>query len=75
MALTYHELTNLSFEELIRLYDEAAQYYPAEDLNYYTEEIARRRSEKSEKLMLTYTKWITIMTGVMLLCTIINVFF
>jgi hypothetical protein len=74
MALTYHELTNLSFEELIQRYDKTAQQTSI-GLNYYTEEIARRRSEKSEKLMLTYTKWITIMTGVMLLCTIINVFF
>lgn len=69
--MDYKTLTELSDEELINQYDKTAAHTSV-GLNYYTEEIARRRNEKSNKLMIRYTKWITIMTVVMLLCTIGN---
>jgi hypothetical protein len=70
--MPYEKLIKLPDDELFRLYDEQATHTQV-GLNYYTEEIARRRSEKSNDLMICLTKWITIMTGVMLLSTIVNV--
>lgn len=72
MSMYYKTLTELSNEELIRQYDKIAES-TCIGLNYYTEEIARRRNEKSNKLMIRLTSWITIMTAIMLLSTIINV--
>lgn len=70
--MKYLDLQNLTDEELIKKYDDVAESTQI-GLNYYTEELARRRNEKSNKLMLNYTRWIVIMTAVMLLCTIVNV--
>ncbi|WP_312702236.1 hypothetical protein [Sedimentibacter sp.] len=72
MSMNYKTLTELSDEELIHQYDKIAES-TCVGLNYYTEEIARRRNEKSNKLMIHLTLWITIMTAVMLLSTIINI--
>ena len=70
--MSYKELTQLTDEELIRQYDKQANSTSV-GLNYYTEEIARRRNEKSNKLMVNLTIAITVMTAVMLVSTIINV--
>jgi len=70
--MNYKTLTELSDEELIHQYDKIAES-TCVGLNYYTEEIARRRNEKSNKLMIHLSLWITIMTAVMLLSTIINI--
>ena len=72
MSMKYDELLKLSDDELIKQYDATAAHTSV-GLNYYTEEIARRRTEKSDKLMVRLTTWITIMTGIMLLSTIANV--
>lgn len=72
MSMSYKELTQLTDEELIRQYDKQAGSTSV-GLNYYTEEIARRRNEKSNKLMVNLTIAITVMTAVMLVSTIINV--
>ena len=72
MSMKYNDLVNLTDEELIKQYDKAAEHTSV-GLNYYTEEIARRRTEKSDDLMIKLTKWITIMTAIMLLSTIANV--
>lgn len=72
MSMSYKELTQLSDEELIEQYDKQASSTSV-GLNYYTEEIARRRNEKSNKLMVNLTVAITVMTAVMLISTIINV--
>ena len=72
MSMDYKTLTELSDEELIKMYDEQARY-TNEGLNYYTEEIARRRNEKTNKLMIKHTRRITIMTAIMLLFTLVNV--
>lgn len=72
MSMKYGELAKLSDQELISQYDKQAEHTSV-GLNYYTEEISRRRNEKSNALMLRLTKWITIMTAVMLLSTIVNV--
>ena len=72
MSMSYKELTQLSDKELIEQYDKQASS-TCVGLNYYTEEIARRRNEKSNKLMVNLTIAITVMTAVMLISTIINV--
>ena len=72
MSMNYKTLTELSDEDLISQYDKIAES-TCVGLNYYTEEISRRRNEKSNKLMIRFTLWITIMTAIMLLSTIINV--
>ncbi|MEG0914047.1 MAG: hypothetical protein RSG53_10640 [Oscillospiraceae bacterium] len=72
MSMSYKELTQLTDEDLIRQYDKQANSTSV-GLNYYTEEIARRRNEKSNKLMVNLTIAITVMTAVMLVSTIINV--
>lgn len=72
MSMSYKELTQLTDEELIIQYDKKASSTSV-GLNYYTEEIARRRNEKSNKLMVNLTIAITVMTAVMLVSTIINV--
>ena len=70
--MKYNDLSKITDEELIELYDKTAKN-TAVGLGYYTEELARRRTEKSDKLMLRCTVWIAIMTAVMLLSTIANV--
>ena len=72
MSMNYKTLTELPDDELISQYDKIAESTSV-GLNYYTEEIARRRNEKSNKLMIRLTLWITIMTAVMLLSTIVNI--
>ena len=72
MSMNYKALTELSDDELIRQYDKIAKS-TCVGLNFYTEEIARRRNEKSNQLMIRLTQWITGMTAIMLLSTIVNV--
>ena len=72
MSKKYHELMSLTDEELIKLYDAVANNTIV-GLSYYIEELARRRTEKSNKLMAKLTIWIAILTAVMLLSTIANV--
>ncbi|QOX62235.1 hypothetical protein FRZ06_02125 [Anoxybacterium hadale] len=72
MSMNYKALTELPNDELIRQYDKIAES-TCVGSNYYTEEIARRRNEKSNKLMIRLTIWITIMTAIMLLSTIVNI--
>ena len=78
MAMKYKTLTEMPFDELIRQYDEAAGHTSV-GLNYYTEEIARRRTDESNRIMIDtnksmvrMTRWITIMTAIMLLSTIVS---
>lgn len=71
MSYKYNELVNLSDEELIQKYDDKASYTSV-GINYYMEEIQRRRTEKSNRLMVKLTKWITIMTLIMLISTVVN---
>ena len=43
------------------------------NFNYYFNEYVRRGQDRQAQAMLDYTKWITIMTGVVTLATIVNV--
>jgi hypothetical protein len=70
--MKYHDLAKITDEELIELYDEVAKHTVV-GISYYMEEIMRRRADKSDKLMLKYTKWITLMTAVIFILTVVNV--
>lgn len=72
MSLSYEKLTTLSDAELIERYNEHAQHTIV-GIDYYMEEIQRRETEKSNRIMVNCTKAITYMTAVMLLATIANV--
>lgn len=72
MSLTYQKLREIGDDELIERHDEIASN-TAVGIDYYLEELARRDSHRINDSMLKCTKWITIMTLVMLLATIANV--
>ncbi|SEW26240.1 hypothetical protein [[Clostridium] fimetarium] len=72
MSLRLKELRKLPDEELVELYDQTANYTSV-GLNYYAEELNRRSNENTNKIMIRSTIWITIMTGVMLIATLVNI--
>jgi len=72
MSLRLKELRKLTDKELVELYDQTANYTSV-GLNYYAEELNRRSNENTNKIMIRCTIWITIMTGVMLIGTLVNI--
>ena len=72
MSMKLAELRSLSDAELEDKYDQAASHTGV-GLNYYSEELARRSNERSNRIMLKYTAMITVMTAVMLIATLVNV--
>ncbi len=73
MSRSYKELQKVTDEELIREYDEHAKHTVV-GISYYADELSRREIEKSNRIMVNCTIAITVMTAVMLLATIVNVF-
>lgn len=73
MSMKYNDLIKMSEEELIRAYDQTAEHTSV-GLNYYSAEIVRRSNEKMNRTMVRLTWVITIMTTIMLACTVINIF-
>lgn len=72
MSYTYIELRSLDDEKLIAEHDRHAKN-TCVGVNYYLEELSRRDSERVNKSMLKCTRWITAMTAVVLIATIVNV--
>lgn len=72
MSLTYRELRKISDDELIDQHDKESKYTVV-GTGYYLEELARRDSQRVNDSMLRCTRWITVMTAVMLLATVANV--
>ena len=72
MSENLETLRSLSDEALIKKHDELATSTQV-GVNHYLREIARRDQDKQTRAMLTYTKWITIMTLAISALTIINV--
>jgi len=66
----FKDIVNMSEDELIEKHDEMGSYSPSGD--FYLKEYYRRQQDKSNQKMLGYTKWMTIMTGVVTCATIIN---
>ncbi|SHI86605.1 hypothetical protein SAMN02745751_01247 [Dethiosulfatibacter aminovorans DSM 17477] len=73
MSLKYKDLVNKSDDEIIKLYDETA-LHTSVGLNYFTAELERRSNDKKDKVMIKCTKQITIMTFVMTIATLVNVY-
>lgn len=65
-------LRELSEDELIKKHDAVAMA-TAVGTNHYLTELARRDQDRQTKAMLRYTWWITLMTGIMTITTIINI--
>ena len=72
MSMPYKEHQKISYDELVHQYDEQARH-TCVGINYYADELNRRQSEKTNKVMAKCTVAITIMTAVMLFATIVNV--
>ncbi|WP_412063767.1 hypothetical protein [Rhizobium sp. SYY.PMSO] len=80
MADSYEELSKLSADVLKQRYDRIAKS-TQEGLSFYREEIARREADAQNQIMLAFTKqvrdmtrWITGMTALVLVLTVLNVF-
>jgi len=73
MSETLHELRSLPDEELIKRHDSLASH-TCVGTNHYLGELARRDQDRQTQAMLRYTCWITVMTCLMLACTMVNVF-
>lgn len=67
----FKDIINMTEEELISRHDKMSFYSPSGD--FYLKEYYRRQQDKLNNHMLKYTKWMTIMTFVVMLTTIINV--
>ncbi len=72
MAMTLKELRGLSDDDLVAQHDEIAGSTVV-GLNYYLAEIARRDQDRQTQAMLSYTKWVTIMTAIITVATIANI--
>lgn len=72
MSLKLKELRELTDEQLVEKYDQTANRV-AVGIDYYAEELNRRSNESTNKIMIRCTKWITIMTAIMLIATIANI--
>lgn len=72
MSESYEVLKKLSDDELISKHDAHAKNTVV-GTNHYLTELARRDNARINKSMLRFTRWITIMTGIMLAFTITNV--
>ena len=68
----YAKLRGMSDDELIQEHDEVAKGSMV-GVNYYLDELARREQDRATNAMLKYTRWITIMTIIMTIATIVNV--
>ncbi|OMQ42075.1 hypothetical protein [Ensifer sp. 1H6] len=80
MVESYKKLREESKETLIQKYDVVAPH-TVSGLNYYRDEIARRDAEEQSLLILNFTKQmrdmtvaITVMTGLVLVLTMVNVY-
>ena len=71
MSESVKDLRAFSDEELIERHDNQANSTQV-DVNYYLQEIARRDQDRQTKAMLSFTKWITIMTVTIMIFTIVN---
>jgi hypothetical protein len=71
MSEPLKELYALPDDELVKRHDEHAQHTQV-GTNHYLRELERRDRDRQTRAMLRCTRWITVMTVVMTICTIIN---
>ena len=72
MAETYQELRKLPVAALIERHDKVAKDYSERTASEYLQEVGRRDQEGQTRVMLRYTGWITLMTVVMTIATVLN---
>lgn len=73
MSETLKELRSLSDEELVTRHDGLARGTQV-GVQHYLSELARRDHDRQTKAILRYTVWITIMTVIITIATVLNVF-
>ena len=73
MGRSWAEIQALSDDEIAALYDAEAEHVGGYSLNHWRNELSCRRQEQQSGGMLRLTRWITIMTGVMTVATIVNI--
>lgn len=69
---SYRELVDLSDDQLIELFDRTAPN-TAFGVSLILRELDRRQSKRQTEQLLALTRWITAMTLVILLATVLNV--
>ena len=72
MAASLAELRAMSDDEIVRQYDKQASNTGV-GLNYWTEELNRRSQQRQTDSMLGLTKWITLVTVIITIATLVNV--
>ncbi|MDE2716949.1 MAG: hypothetical protein OXI33_08030 [Chloroflexota bacterium] len=72
MSETVEQLRALTDEELVRRHDRHAQSTVV-GTQHYLDELNRRYQERQTASMLRFTKWITFMTVVITIATLVNV--
>ncbi len=72
MAKSLSELRALTDDEVIERHDRQAQKTHV-GLNYWEDELNRRYQQRHTEAMHRYTKWITVMTLVVTVATLVNV--
>ena len=72
MAASLAQLRAMSDDEIVRLYDKQASNTVV-GINYWTEELNRRSQQRQTDSMLGLTKWITLMTVIITIATLVNV--
>jgi len=72
MAPTIEQLRAMTTEQLMNEHDSHAQSTVV-GISYYLDEIARRQQASQTEAMLSYTKQVRTMTGIITIATIINV--
>ena len=72
MVFKYSDIKNKNSEELTKILAEHIENNGGNvSIDFLADEIKRKESTESNAVMLKYTRWITIMTAIMLLSTIV----
>lgn len=72
MSESFKELTELPDDEVVRRHDDHAKGTGVFS-EHYMDELNRRHQKRQTDSMLRFTKWITFMTIVVTLATLVNV--
>ena len=73
MQMPYAKLRQLRDDEIVTIYDKEAEHVGSYSLRFWRDEIFRREQTHQTDAMLGLTKWITAMTAVVTVATVVNV--
>lgn len=71
-ALSLSDLRNLTYDELVEKHDYQAKTTVV-GIQYFLDELSRRYQERQAEAMLRFTRWITAMTVIITVATLVNV--